>query len=545
MEREEENESRDLIIAKYLELIASEGALPTMSTFIVNGVKRGKVRHHFGGIENLHEYMSKTHKEEIEKYFSTVDNVFSKNPSITKQRFIITTAVGDSPANLEFLSSMRNYCATNDAQILILPCESKTNSFEQRTAIFDKEFSKEDYTFIIEDTALNSKLSLCSIQVSANQVRSITGLNRIGNREGSYIFAAPKQFLEYVPSGHDKDKNYAIMTPGACTHSSYHTAKFISKRLSYIAQHDHTIGAIIVEIEDDNVFHFRQIQCDLEGSFVDLGVQYNADWTQEEVQVSVVLGDIHAAHADFDVLNSFIGLTRSMAVDKMFLHDIFDGYSVNHHVQTIGEKAGRALKGDDILIDELALTWDTIQLLKHGIDPETTCIVRSNHDEFLDRYLKEGRYIDDPINHLDAIKIAPSLFEDTTPLEYGLRWMLESKRGYVEDHIDDEFAGLEFLTRNSSIRVGGAECAAHGDLGLNGAKSSINSLEKVYGDCVTAHVHSAAIQRGVFRVGTFTLMDMGYNRGPSSWTHTGCLVYENGQRQLVNYVNGKFHKDQG
>ncbi|MFK5283800.1 hypothetical protein ACI3PL_29915, partial [Lacticaseibacillus paracasei] len=67
------------------------------------------------------------------------------------------------------------------------------------------------------------------------------------------------------------------MTTGACTLPKYYDNKFVSKRLSYIADHDHTIGAIIVEIENDKLFHFRQIQADENGSFIDYGVQYNPD----------------------------------------------------------------------------------------------------------------------------------------------------------------------------------------------------------------------------------------------------------------------------
>ena len=42
--------------------------------------------------------------------------------------------------------------------------------------------------------------------------------------------------------------------------------RYVSKRLSYIADHDHTIGALIVEIEDDKYFHFRHVQADEEGA---------------------------------------------------------------------------------------------------------------------------------------------------------------------------------------------------------------------------------------------------------------------------------------
>ena len=102
--------------------------------------------------------------------------------------------------------------------------------------------------------------------------------------------------------------------------------------------------------------------------------------------------------------------------------------------------------------------------------------------------------------------------------------------------------GIHFLDRNSSFNISGIQLAAHGDLGVNGAKPSLNGLEEAYGNCVIGHNHSAAIQRGVFRVGTMSKLEMGYNRGPSSWTQTNCIVYDNGQRQLVNYINGEYYQ---
>lgn len=532
---EKEIDTRDLIIDTYLNILKQKQSLPVASDFVESGIKRGKIRHHFGGIEKLHEYMSKHHNEQVSQYFASIDDVFRRDKMLVKNTFVITTAVADAKADLEFLESLKSYCEVNDAQIMILPCESVTNSFENRNATFDREFRKDEYTFVVDDTMLNNNLMLGSIQVSAKQIKPTTGLQRVGKRDGSFIFASPKQFLDYLPSGNDLVKNHAIMTPGACTKPYYYTDTFVSKRLSYIADSDHTIGAIIVEIEDDETFHFRQIQAAGDGSFIDLGTEYRPDGTTKPVPVHVVLGDVHGVQVDWKCLYSFFNFTAfaNLNVKSVFLHDIFDGNSVNHHIDTIAEKTSRHMLSMDSLVGELKETWKVMETIRQFLDPEDVYVVRSNHDEFLDRYLKEGRYIDDPVNHYDALKIAPALFENDIPLRRGLEMV-----------VGEEVDRYTFLDRRSDIRVGGVHVSSHGDMGMNGAKSSLNTLEKIYGDCVTAHVHSAAIQRGVFRVGTFTKLDMGYNRGPGSWTQTACLVYENGQRQLVNHVEGHFCKNQ-
>ena len=73
-----------------------------------------------------------------------------------------------------------------------------------------------------------------------------------------------------------------------------------------------------------------------------------------------------------------------------------------------------------------------------------------------------------------------------------------------------------------------------------GGRGSLQTYEKSVYNAVVALAHSAAIKQKVFRVGTTSEMDMGYNHGLSSWTRTCCLVYEDGTKQLINFIpNGK------
>lgn len=521
----------DEIIEAYKDIVKAKGDRPTRADFLEYDISRDKLRSRFGGIESLHVYMRENHSEFLKEHFSSVDDVFDekRNPAYSKKkRFVVTTAVADATAHIGFLNAIDNYCKRNDAAVVIMPAESITNSFERKTATFDKVFNDPKYLFVQDNVALNQNISLCSIQVSAKQIKPITGLTRIGNREGSYVFASPKQFLEYAPTGNERGKNYSIMTPGACTLPEYYTETFVSKRLSYIAEHDHTMGAIIIEIEDDKIFHFRQIQCDEKGDFIDLGQKYTSEGDVYDVAVNVVYGDLHGVQVDGDALSAFTNLFSEMDVQSVYLHDVFDGTSISHHIKTIAERQMRSMEGNKSLVSELVDTWAAINFIYEMLQPEDVFIVKSNHDEFLTRYLASGRFVDDEENHYTALKIATAQFEGDDVLERAF-----------------EVAGLDvpdnwiFLQREDSSKVGDVECGSHGDLGLNGAKPSMNSLEKIYGDSVTAHSHTAAIQRGAFRVGTLTKLDLGYNRGPSSWTHTCCLVYDNNQRQLINYVGGK------
>lgn len=520
------HETQKEVVDVYRSIVNQTKSIPTYSDFLLNGISRSKIREHFGGIELLNEYVEKNYPDITESHFSHVQKVISDSRSVLPgfSKYVITTAVADSPADLNFLSSLKFYCEKNNAQLVIMPCESITNSFENQKAVFDPAFSDPSIQVVTDDTQLNDNFSLCSIQVSAKQIKSITGLSRLGSREGSYVFASPKQFLEYVPSGNNRGKNYAIMTPGACTKPSYYSEVFVSKRLSYIAESDHTIGAIIVDITDDKKFDFRQIQASDDGSFIDMGIQYNPSGKISAVPVNVIFGDLHSTFVDREALDYFIKKFKDFDIDEIFLHDVFDAYSISHHVKDIAERASRAIKNFNSLPDEVLLTYNLIKEISDHLNPKTVNIVKSNHDEFLDRYLSAGSYVSDPENHLFSLRVAPALFDDVDILKTAIQQITVIPENW------------NFLSRNDSVRIGGVECAAHGDLGMNGAKCSLNSLEKIYGSSVTGHTHSAAIQRSIFRVGTLSQLDLGYNRGPSSWTHTCCLLYGNGQRQLINYI---------
>lgn len=530
LEDQKKERHKDIVKA-YKKIVIEVKILPVYQDFLAYDISRDSIRRVFGGIENLHDHIRSNEDKFLSKHFSSVDQIFADSKSVensAKNTYIISTAVGGAKAHLGFLKTMEKFSQENNAEMVIMPAESISNSFEKKTAVFDKEFNNDKYFFVTKDSELNNNIMLCSIQVSAKQIKPITGLSRLGNREGSYVFASPKQFLDYIPSGNKRGKNYSIMTTGSCTLPDYYSEVFVSKRLSYIANHDHTMGAIIVEIEDDNIFHFRQVQCSEDGSFIDMGREYSPNKKTKDVEVNAIMGDLHGVNADVETINMFSELFATMKMKAIYLHDIFDGYSISHHVRDISEKSYRSENGMANLIRELQITYDLVKSIGDTTKAKDIYIVKSNHDEFLDRYLKEGRYVEDAENHLASLKIATALFEDEDILDRGFK---------VADRISPD--NWHFLQRSDSSMIAGVECGAHGDMGLNGARPSLNSMESIYGNCVIGHNHSAAIQRGVFRVGTLSKLDMGYNRGPSSWTPTCCLIYENGQRQLINSVNGK------
>ena len=56
-------------------------------------------------------------------------------------------------------------------------------------------------------------------------------------------------------------------------------------------------------------------------------------------------------------------------------------------------------------------------------------------------------------------------------------------------------------------------------------------------------IFDTAIFRKVFCVGTVGEMDMGYNEGMSNWTRTCCLIYNDGTKQLINFIQNNINDE--
>ena len=95
---------------------------------------------------------------------------------------------------------------------------------------------------------------------------------------------------------------------------------------------------------------------------------------------------------------------------------------------------------------------------------------------------------------------------------------------------------VKWLTRDESYKKYGCELGRHGDEGTNGSRGNIRIFQNNLYNAVIAHSHSAAIKHKVFQVGMTGNLNQDYNHGLSSWTHTNCLVYEDGTKQLIDFI---------
>jgi hypothetical protein len=483
------------------------------------------VRHYYGSITNLNKVAREQYPDKFKDIL--IENIKPKSENSLKKykKFVIATVVLGCEPHMGFYKSIQNYCKKNKAKLLLMISADPASNAGW---CIDRKLQDE---FIVEDDLkLNSNLFCSKIKLSAKHIEPTTGLDRIGQRNGSFIYASPKQRLKLVATGSNK-LPHAIMTTGTITKPNYTTKSFISERTAYIANNDHTIGAIIVEIEDDTVFHYRQIQSDLKGDFIDLGVRYTPKGHKKAKTEAIVYGDWHSQETDPIVKKTWFELSKELKPKHIILHDLYSGISINYHERNdIIKRSNRAALGQLSIAREIELMNKDLDEISN-LCSKSVIVVKSNHDMFLEKYLRSGTYINDPINHRISLELAIQLLDGKDPLKY-----ISEKTGLKNPN------KIEWLSRNQDYFIKKIQVGSHGDLGANGSRGSIKTAEKAYNNCITGHTHSPQILRGAWCVGTSTFLQLGYNEGHSSWFHTSCALYENGQRQLINSIGGKWRK---
>lgn len=519
------------IIKAYIKAVGKYKKHLTREEFKNEGFNRNKVEYHFGSLTNL--------KKQAKEYNSAAFNniidsdlfnpkKFNELKDLAKEykKFVITCAVTGCDVHDGFYKTIKNYCKINNALLLILPCSDPAHTRDKNKWSLSEKLK--DEMIVFSDLGLNSNLFLSTIKTSAKQLDPITGLGRIGSRNGSFIFASPKQRLKLIPTSNVK-LPHALMTTGAITKPEYNTEMYMSERTAYLGDNDHIVGGIVVELVDDKFFHFRQIQAESTGHFNDLGVYYTQTETDWQPPEALVLGDWHSGETDSKVKEITFDMIRELKPEVLVVHDLFDGCSICHFdVKKSVNLAVKEAEGKLNLGAELQLVANELNELTKLADK--VVIVKSNHDERLEKYLNDSRYINDPQNHLLCLKLAAAFIEGNDPL----KWAMENIYKINDPN------KVKWLSRDEDYKIARIELGSHGDLGSNGSKGNLKATEGCYGNSVTGHFHNPEILRGAYQVGTSTKLKLCYNRGASNWLHTHCLVGASGNRQLINIINGKW-----
>lgn len=425
------------------------------------------------------------------------------------KKYIITSAQEEAPINSSFFNNLKTYALSLGAEVLVIPY-ARGKYFGKKG--LDVTVLDTGATIVKKDLKLGEYLQARVMAIGGQQINPLTGIDRFVASNKSAIVGSPKQFLRCVAMVNKHNLPKVLLSTGTITQPQYRNSAQGVK-----AEIDHVYGFIYVEVLDNGMFNYRPVRADKNGHFQDM--TYTSKPSIKGVE-AMVLGDLHAYSIDPTVWDKTLTLIDELKPKNIFIHDIWDGASVNHHEEHNYIKQ----VGKPTIQEEAKLTADILQQLR-DITKAKIHIVKSNHDEWLDDYLDKGKYHKDSQNLKLAANLLVDKVEGKDPVKTLIQRNLRTSKGIV------------WLNRLNTLKIKGFECGQHGDKGPNGSKGNHKSGPKIWGAAMLGHEHTPAILNDVYVVGTSTYLRLPYSSsGPSSWMNTHGIIYSNGKASLINVL---------
>ena len=463
------------------------------------------------------------------------------------KRYILTCAQNNTYVHGAAWMNLKALAEHYDAEILVSRFAYNKNAFAQMKSVkpgtggvpdedlwYDHEL---DGHFSDERVALAPTLVWCGeSNISPTAIRPLSGLENYTGRR-SAIFPHTKIALESVASGKSEGVKL-LYTTGTVTQKNY-----IQRKAGLKAEFHHTYGALLVEVNHKGKWFCRQLNAsDRDGAIYDLDLcASGAKVTSGHRVAAITFGDIHTAQLSDEVAElGWKGVQGSMMdvlqPREVFLHDLVDFRARNHHDRgNCHLNFEKYVKGQDDVEGELRKSVDVVDdVMREGCG---IVVVQSNHDNALLRWLRETDYREDPQNALIYLACQKRMYEaivDDDESFHLLEWIL----GELGCPVNVKFLRVDESYIICPEHGDGIECGMHGHEGANGARGTPVGFKKMGRKANIGHTHSACIVEGVFVAGTSSVLDVGYNTGPSSWTHSHIITYRNGKRAIITMYDG-------
>lgn len=362
-----------------------------------------------------------------------------------------------------------------------------------------------------------------------------------GTKSG--IFPHVKIAMESIASGKWEATKFNYTT-GTVTNLNY-----IQKKAGLKAEFHHCFGALLVEVDSDGRWFARQLNADSKGRMYDLELLVDNGKVTDGHRVQAInWGDVHEQE-----LSSAIkklcwgegdegGMIDELQPKYQFMHDLVSFSRRNHHDRKNPHKMFAIhMANRDSVEGEI----EDVKNFVNDVASRDFCemvVVDSNHDNALTKWLRETDYREDPANALFYLTCQKRKYESIQEEDawfHMVEWVLQEK-GIGKK--------VRFLREDESFIIcgdssGGIECGMHGHLGPNGARGAPINLARIGRKANTGHTHSAGIRDGLYTAGTCSVMDMGYNAGPSSWSHSHIVTYPNGKRAVITMWHGAYRAE--
>jgi hypothetical protein len=470
-------------------------------------------------------------KEKLDSVSKHYEKAKKKKLDKTKKRFIITWAQNNTPIHTGFFENLKAYAEHIDADIHIIAGRYKNptslfSASQQEEETWDNELlpyldarrhNVHKYLSIMSDVKIQP--------TATNPMSGLQGMSGVN----SCVFGSPKVQMEMIPVL-DGNKPKMMLSTGSVTKINYTDSKSGKK-----GEFHHVFGFAVVEVKDKETFFARQVTADdKKGNFSDL--YYNVSdgkvITLKTIS-AIILGDIHYGHHDQKVLDATMKLLGKLHPLHVVLHDVFDGDSISHHqMKDPFVQYGKEVHGTNDLGKEIDVMMKGLIAFEKF---KNVVIVRSNHDDFLDRWLKNEDWKKQP-----TFKNAPLYMELSGKLLKQFATTPNNVKGVIPALINERFPKFKTLGRSDSYRVNNWELGQHGDVGASGTRGSLMQFRRLNTKIVVGHYHAPGRKDGALAVGTSTNMRVGYNIGPSGWLQSHVIIHDNGKAQHINFISGEF-----
>lgn len=458
----------------------------------------------------------------------------------TARTLVFTSAQNNTKVHDGFFKSLLMYCEHRNAELHISRYtyqRTKWNTDGEKPGGIHVDadsglwYDERIMPYVSDESLqITDDLVWCGeLNILPTRVNPLSNL-RTYTRQASAVVPHAKMRMVSIPTMKMHPTKF-LYTTGTVTQRNY-----IQKVTGQVAEFHHVYGALVVEVDEDGSWWARQLNAGSDGSFYDLDRCYDVYSVDTCYPVaSLVHGDIHVPKVNKDVLNSVFGaggVVDKLKPENQFFHDLLDFKARNHHNRR--DPHFMTEEHNSTITSEISMAHDV--LWSAARKWSKLWLVTSNHDMAVLNWLKDSKSVpDNPANALLWYRMNAELLGDPflNPYEALLRQSPSVKTRYTVVREDD------------SVQIAGIEHGIHGHLGPNGARGTPLNLRDV-GKANTGHTHSAGIVDGIYTAGVLGSLDMGYNKGQSSWSHSSVVTYENGKRAIITAAGPdyKFWRDQ-
>lgn len=434
-----------------------------------------------------------------------------------KNIFLVTSVQNASEINRKFLDNLKSYADFINAQLLIIPYiyHNRNNKLVDKK-VGDMWFPKEVEEYLMLNRLdINENFSILGdVAVSPTAIMPLTNLESLTGRHSCCI-GHPRVHMKSLPVFEDRPK--IMFTTGTLSKPNFSNSK-----IGKISEFHSTYGALIIE-KDGPEFYARQITAKNDGSFNDLYFNVNNDVVTRNKNIpAIIKGDLHYPFYDKNVYKeSFDKLIPKIKPAKVFIHDLVDFKSINHHEANDYVQVFRNFKeGVGLLESEIEGAMNFLDKIKHL----NLYIINSNHDRFLENFIINTDIRKASVNTLKYLEYAKIMLDGKAP------------KGVLAYLIEERFPNIKCLGRDESHLVKDIEVGCHGSDGIGGSKGSAIQFKSLNIKIITGHGHNVSRYDGSVQVGCNCLKRLGYNHSASSWVHSDVIIHNDGKIQTILYL---------